>query len=364
VPQNDASAPATPGRSGLSIPSLNGIRAVAVGIVILSHSGFGNVVPGGLGVTIFFLLSGFLITTLLRREFVRTGKIKLGDFYLRRALRILPPLYIAIALALVLFLLRPNHSPVPVLGTLSQALQVSNYFLIFNKGSDTILPGTGAFWSLAVEEHFYVIFPLLYVWMVSRLMDRGQAALQLSLCAAALVWRCVLIGSLHVDSLRTYYATDTRFDSILIGCVFAVIANPVFDDALFRRLVVHLSWLVPLGLSVLAATLVYRNEEFRETWRYTIQGVALVPLFIGAIQYPESAPARVLNLPFVNFLGVLSYALYLFHGMFMELVQVTLNAGLLTNGVVTLVLTFTAAMGVHYFVEKPLARIRARHSHN
>jgi len=360
----DASAPATPPRSGLYIPSLNGIRAVAVGIVIISHSGLGDVIPGGLGVTIFFLLSGFLITTLLRREFVRTGKIKLGDFYLRRALRILPPLYIAVGLALVLFLLRPNHPPVPVLGTLSQALQVSNYFLIYNQGSQIILPGTGAFWSLAVEEHFYVIFPLLYVWMVSRFTDKGQTALQLSLCAAALAWRCVLIWHFKVDPLRTYYATDTRFDSILVGCVFAVIANPVFDDRLFRRLVAHLRWLVPVSLSVLAATLVYRNEGFRETWRYTIQGVALVPLFIGAIHYPESVPARVLNLPFVSFLGVLSYALYLFHGIFLELVQATLHVGLFPRGVIAIALTFGAAMGVHYFVEKPLVRIRARHSHS
>ncbi|MEO7360828.1 MAG: acyltransferase [Gemmatimonadaceae bacterium] len=360
---NDASGPATPPRGGLYIPSLNGIRAIAVGIVIVSHSGLGDRVPGGLGVTIFFLLSGFLITTLLRREFARTGKIKLRDFYLRRALRILPPLYIAVALALGLFLLRPNHPPIPVPGTLSQALQVSNYFLIYNTGSQIILPGTGAFWSLAVEEHFYVIFPLLYVWMVARFRDRGQAVLQLSLCAAALVWRCVLIWHFKVDSLRTYYATDTRFDSILIGCVFAVIANPVFDDPFFRRLVAHMRWLIPISLSVLVATLMYRNDGFRETWRYSLQGLALVPLFIAAIHYPKSAPARFLNLQFVSFLGVLSYALYLFHGIFLDFVHETINVGPLSGGVIAIALTFGAAVGVHYFVEKPLARIRARHSH-
>ncbi len=344
----------------LYIPSLDGIRAISFLLVFFAHAGLGDrLVPGGFGVTVFFLLSGFLITTLLRLEFGRYQRISLGSFYLRRVLRILPPLYAALALAIVLFLIPSGHPAFPVAGTVAQALQVSNYFQIYVNPPIT-LPGTGVLWSLAVEEHFYLLFPLLYVWMCPRLSGYQQTAVLLTLCAAALAWRCILEFHFHADFFRTYYGTDTRFDSILFGCVFAIIASPVLRDPLHGWLLRQMRWLLPLSVVVLLATFLVRNPSFRDTLRYTLQGFVLIPLFIAAIHYQDSAPVRFLNLPFVRFLGVLSYTLYLCHSIIMENLASAWPTNPLLTGAISLVCAFCFATLVHYGIERPCTKIRKR----
>lgn len=364
VDQHESIAPP----NSLYIPSLDGIRAVSFFLVFFSHAGLGaTIIPGGFGVTIFFLLSGFLITTLLRMEFSRYQHISLRDFYLRRVLRILPPLYVSMALAIVLFLIAPptngpyanmaQPAEIPFAGTLSQALQVSNYYLIY-ASSVLIIPGTGVFWSLAIEEHFYLLFPLLYVWMCPRFSVRQQTIILLGLCAAALAWRYLLHFHFGADTNRTYYGTDTRFDAIMLGCVFAIVANPVLHDPLHERFVRWMHWLLPLSVVVLLGTFLVRSESFRDTLRYTLQGLALVPLFIAAIHYQNSWPVRFLNLPFMRFLGVLSYTLYLCHSIIMDFVERTWAANAVLTGAVSLVGALCFATLVHYWIERPCTRIR------
>jgi peptidoglycan/LPS O-acetylase OafA/YrhL len=346
--------------NSLYIPSLDGIRAISVLLVFFSHAGLGSIIiPGGFGVTIFFLLSGFLITTLLRMEFSRYGRINLRDFYLRRVLRILPPLYVCMALAIVLFWIETNHLAIPLAGTIAQALQVSNYYLIF-ASPGVILPGTGVFWSLAIEEHFYLLFPILYVWMCGKLSVPRQTIVLLMLCVAALAWRCILHFHFGVAPLRTYYGTDTRFDAILLGCVFAIAANPVLHDPLHEWFLRQMKWLLPLATIVLLATFLVRGDGFRETLRYTVQGLALVPLFIAAIHYQNSWPVQILNLPFMRFLGVLSYTLYLCHGIIMEFVERIWAPNAVLAGAVSLAGAIGFSALIHYWIERPCTKIRKR----
>jgi len=349
---------ATPG--SLYIPSLDGIRAISFLLVFFAHAGLGEIlIPGGFGVTIFFLLSGFLITTLLRLEFDRYRRISLGGFYLRRVLRILPPLYVTLLLAVVLFRIGREHPAIPFAGTLSQVLQVSNYYLIY-AAHGLIMPGTGVFWSLAVEEHFYLLFPLLYVWMCPRYSAYQQAFILLILCAAALAWRCVLHYHFHVEFIHTFSATDTRFDSILLGCVFAIIANPVVNDPLHSWIVRQMKWVFPLCIVVLLGTFLDRDGGFRETLRYTLQGLALIPLFIAAIHYQKSLPVRFLNLPLVRFVGVLSYSLYLCHYIFMENIDRVWTGSTVLAQAASLACALCFAAVVHYWIERPCTRIRKR----
>jgi peptidoglycan/LPS O-acetylase OafA/YrhL len=343
----------------LYIPSLDGIRAVSFFLVFFSHSGLGGIVPGGFGVSVFFLLSGFLITTLLRSEFTRYRRISLGNFYLRRVWRILPPLYVALALAMVLSYVGKDHPGIPLAGTLAQALQVSNYYEIYADPALT-MPGSSVLWSLAVEEHFYLVFPLLYGWMCRRFTVYRQALLLLALCAAALVWRCILHFHFHASFVRTYYATDTRFDAILFGCVFAIVANPVFHDPLHDWFLRRMKWLLPLGVVALLGTFLERDDSFRETARYTVQGLALLPLFIAAIHYQKTWPVRFLNLPLVRFLGVLSYSLYLCHFMIMATVSRVWMTGFFLTDVVSLPAALGFATLVHYWIERPATKIRKR----
>jgi len=344
----------------LYIPSLDGIRAISFFLVFFSHAHLGAVIPGGFGVSIFFLLSGYLITTLLRTEFDRYGRISLKSFYLRRVLRILPPLYVTLALAIVLCSVERGPASIPVPGTITQALQVSNYFEIYASEAYTI-PGTGVLWSLAVEEHFYLIFPLLYVWMRPRFSARRQTVILLSLCAAALAWRCcIMFFDFQNGFAHTFFGTDTRFDSILFGCIFAIVANPVLDDPLQRWLIRQMGWLLPLSFAVLLATFLIRDDTFRATLRYTLQGLALIPLFVAAIHYQHSWPVRFLNLPVMRFLGVLSYALYLCHFILLESIQSFWGIQGIAAGAVSLAAALGFATLVHYLIERPCTKIRKR----
>jgi peptidoglycan/LPS O-acetylase OafA/YrhL len=350
---------ASPG--SLYIPSLDGIRAISFFLVFFAHAGDGRLIPGGFGVSIFFLLSGFLITTLLRSEFSRYQRISLGSFYLRRVLRILPPLYVALALAVVLCLI--GQRAIPFAGSLAQALQVSNYYEIYARPALT-MPGTGVLWSLAVEEHFYLVFPLLYLWMCPKFSVRRQTMILVTLCAAALAWRCILHFYFHSSFLHTYYGTDARFDSILFGCLFAIVANPIFSDPLHAWLLRQMRWLLPLCIAVVLGTFLVRDDSFRETLRYTIQGLALIPLFIAAIHYQKSWPVRFLNLPIMRFLGVLSYSLYLCHYIIMESIRKAWTAEPFVTATVSLACALCFATVVHYWIERPCTRIRKRLSNS
>ena len=149
------------------IPSLDGIRAIAVLVVFVGH-GFTvqESFPGHVGVTIFFFLSGYLITTLMRREISRTGTVSLGKFYLRRALRILPPAYLAVAASMAVVVLGIVDATVRPFGVLSELFMFTNYY-ISSGGRDYLPPATSQMWSLAVEEHYYLVFPAMVLAMLS-----------------------------------------------------------------------------------------------------------------------------------------------------------------------------------------------------
>lgn len=352
-------------KKGFHIPSLDGIRTISIAIVALAHAGF-RFIPGGFGVTVFFFLSGFLITTLLRLEWDKTGAVSLRDFYVRRFFRILPPFYVVLLATLALVALgvvgggaRPGHIAALV-------LHFGNYWPAYH-GFDGQPDGTSVYWSLAVEEHFYLLFPMLFIAMRrARLGARGQAYVVWALCALILAWRCVLVFGMHVPVERTYLATDTRADSILFGCALALGANPVLDaPALSDRALRFVA--VPAALVVLVASLVPRSDAFRETLRYSLQGLALTPLFIAAIRFDSSLVGRVLNQRHIAFFGVLSYVYYLTHLVVQETLDRRLPldalpqvAGKGARLVVGFAISFALSWLLHRGVEKPMNRLRRR----
>lgn len=341
------------------VPSLDGIRAVSFLLVFVAHAGLDHVVPGGFGVTVFFFLSGYLITTLLRMEQDARGRISLPQFYLRRALRILPPFYLVLGLAALAAWtgLIPRGVEGPALW--AQALHVANYWII-DHGYVGQPFGTAVYWSLAVEEHFYIAFPCLFLIVSGFVRERRrQAAVLWALCAVVLAWRLVLVYGLHSPPDRTYVASDTRVDSILFGCALALAGNPVLDGP---SRVSEAGWkyvLLPAGVGVLLLTFVYRDPAFRETFRYTLQGIALSPVFVVAVRYPRWGLFRLFNLRVMSFLGVLSYPLYLVHHVLLGAL-LELPFGPVGRALAALALSIAAAWVIHELVEKPSARLRRR----
>jgi peptidoglycan/LPS O-acetylase OafA/YrhL len=303
------------------IPSLDGIRAIAVLLVVLAHSGLEGLIPGGLGVTIFFFLSGYLISTLMLAEYERTGGINIFNFYVRRMLRLMPPLFVSLAIAYGLTGAGLLSGSITSAGLASQLFYFANYYGLFFDPGNTIPDGTGILWSLAVEEHFYIFYPLVMTLLLgSALRPRTIGILLGIACLVILGWRIHLVHSPNFLSDRTYYASDTRIDSIIYGCLLAVVINPV--RPLHRSSTMPLAqWtVVAVAAAVLLLTLFYRDPTFRETTRYSIQGLALIPLFYFAVRFPDNQLFRHLNSPWAIRLGTYSYSIYLIHYVLIGLI--------------------------------------------
>ena len=280
----------------------------------------------------------------MRLEYQASGDVNLRHFYMRRVLRIWPAFYIVLLVAAV-------ATEVDLKPFLAQLLHVTNYWSIYH-GVQGMPPGTGVYWSLAVEEHFYLGFPFLYLGMQKlKLSLRQQAMVIYALCLLVLIWRIYLVTVVHVSTDRTYMGTDCRIDSILFGCALAIYRNPVIDSAR-----VKFSNVVLAGLALLAC-LIIRGDVFRETLRYSIQGIGLTAVFVAAIQY---APHILNNAP-LRFIGLLSYSLYLLHFV----VIIAIERGLpmiphVVQMIMALMLSIVLSWVMYEVVEKPAGRLRRR----
>jgi peptidoglycan/LPS O-acetylase OafA/YrhL len=339
------------------IRGLDGIRALAFIVVLCGHCGF-SWIPNGFGVTVFFFLSGYLITALLRLEWIQTGSISVSRFYIRRAFRILPPFYFALILGIISALAGLTASEVHWKAVVIVQFFLTNYvdFLV----GLTVPAGLTVLWSLAVEEHFYLIFPCVYRSLLRMGMCRTRQVIFLGcVCLLVLAWRVALIAAFHASWYRVYTGTDTRLDSILFGSIMAIAINPVIDNlnGMSRRLC---TLAAIIGVVVLLASIAIRGEMFRQTIRYTIQGLALFPIFIFVIRYADSTITKFLELRFFVQIGELSYSLYVVHYTVLAAVKVWVKTGPFMTLFLTFTLSYILALIMRRYVEVPSHKMRNR----
>ena len=260
------------------IPGLDGLRAIAVLIVMVAHLGFEHVVPGGFGVTVFFFISGFLITRLLLAESEKSG-IGLKNFYLRRFVRLYP------ALLFMLFGTVAIYGLSGIGGATATELTAgvfyfTNIFQVFVRATTDGLPFMPwtHLWSLAVEEHFYLIFPA-FMLLCNKNWKRAAIILAL-LIAIVPLWRTfIMFGTDLPYADYNYMMTDARFDSLAWGCLLSVLLHLKGNLKAFKPLL----GLIPAvfaGLAIIASFLI-RDETFRYTLRFTLQGAALFVLVLN-----------------------------------------------------------------------------------
>ena len=350
------------GKAPFAIPSLDGLRAVSFLLVFLGHAGVPFIpfaIPAGFGVTVFFFLSGYLITTLLRLETEEHGRVNFKLFYLRRLLRIWPPFYLVLLGASLLVVTGAVTDHLKAPSVLAQVLHYCNYWLVYH-GADGMAPGTVVYWSLAVEEHFYLVFPAMFTVLVrARFSPRKQRAVFFAICLLTLAWRCLLIwtGSSYD---RTYLATDTRFDSMLFGCSLAVCDNPALDLPKKERPEFRDLLFFGAGIAALLTSFLIRAELFRETLRYTVQGFALIPVFVSAIRFPRWGIFRFLNLRPVRYVGTISYSLYLVHQVIMRATDEWLKWSPGPMAALNLAIALAVSSAMWQFIEKPFGVLRKR----
>jgi peptidoglycan/LPS O-acetylase OafA/YrhL len=346
-------------RTGMeTIPALNGIRALAVSLVFLAHSGLDHILPGGLGVTVFFVLSGYLITTLMRMEQQRSGGIHFRSFYLRRVVRLMPPLFVIALAALIVSQMGLIEGRFTPLGLLSVLFYFGNYHVIAQDFAG-VPHGMGIVWSLAVEEHFYLFYPPLAAVLLKINRRNITATVLAALVVAVIAWRFWLYEQ-GVGENYLGMATDTRIDAIMIGCLLAVLRNPWIDPVPRQRAGVEFA-IAASCFAVLIATLLYRDEQFRLTLRYTVQSLAIAPLLWLAVARADSVWTRWLNARPMVYLGTVSYSLYLSHHMILLGLQYHWpHADWAVTTSIGAALTLIVCEAMRRYVEDPCAALRKR----
>jgi peptidoglycan/LPS O-acetylase OafA/YrhL len=334
----------------LRIPSLDGLRAISIGLVLLGH-----LVPtlhlpwppgvlaafdiSGLGVRVFFVISGFLITQLLLDERARTGGISLMRFYFRRTMRIFPPYY---AYLLVIVALR-------FFGAVDTAPAHIVHAATYTTNYATSSWNVGHAWSLSVEEQFYLIWPALMILLGPKRWMWGAAT--------------VLIASplLRVLVPSNFHRLDLVADSLAVGCVLAGIRGQLLaNETLTRRL--RPGWLFIGALAtVTLLDLVSTRPSVVPTWMFKLvfvsaQNVLIAFIVHWSIQHHESAIGRVLNSAPLTFIGVTSYSIYIWQQPFLNhLIQTPF-----TTFPLSLAAGFACAVASYYWIEKPSLALRKK----
>jgi len=293
---------------------------------------------GNLGVRVFFVISGYLITSLLLAEYARSGTISLRRFYLRRAFRIMPAFYCflgVMALAGAVGLV-----PLTRVALLRAATYTANYF-----GTGWTLGHT---WSLAVEEQFYILWPSLIVLLGLR---RSFTCAALMLLLSPLFRAIAVLSGQWPDNPR--YSFECVADALATGCLLAYARPWLWDRARYRRLLerraMELWPLVILAIAVASA----RWELFGEIAGISLLNIAIAVWIDWCLRFPNSHVGRILNARPMAFIGVLSYSIYLWQQPF-------LRPGHTLKFPLSILCIGVMALASYHFIERPMLRLRAR----
>ena len=354
------------------LPSIDSLRALAVLAVIIYHVDV-NYLPGGfLGVDLFFVLSGYLISSLIIKEYKKTGSVNLYNFYIRRARRLLPAVYFMITVGLVVMvlfnevLLRKSH-----LDAIFGYIYSSNWWYIFHKLDYFDSFGAQSpfkhLWSLAIEEQFYMIFPLLFL-LVNRKkkskdgtykLNKNFLYVVLGLIIVSLIAHIILFDINNIS--RIYFGTDTRAFSLLVGVVGAIL-YPI--ERLHAKVTLQQNMIYSVvslvSIATLITVMIYTSEY--NTWLY--RGGFLLVAVLGLIVIISSGKqhtlmSRLLSFKPVVFIGKISYSLYLWHFLVLVLTTPVSEIGNpnIYFVILRVILTFVVAIVSYVFVETPIRKL-------
>jgi len=348
APSSPLAAPAVDRASARS-PALDGLRAVAIAAVVLFHVKHG-IAPGGfVGVDLFFVISGFVITRSLASELRRTGAVSIGDFYLRRARRLLPALLVFMAGTAALSLATRRAPSSEATAALAAATSSLNWFLAAGWYETLRTSWFVHVWSLSVEEQFYLVWPLAFVLLARR----NRLSITLAALAAAIALSAVWAFFLTAQGApwsRTYFGFDARAQGLLAGCLLAA-AGTAAVPAVVRKL-----WPVA-ALAFLAMTLTVDNHRpFLGFGGFALAALASAWLIAAAADDAGGKLARLLSTRPLVWIGLRSYSLFLWH---YPIAQALYAHGLRYWPSLTVILSVVAADLSYRLVERPFLKRRS-----
>jgi len=352
------------------LPGLDGIRALAVLGVLLYHADLVWMQGGFLGVDVFFVLSGFLITSLILEEFDRSGRIDFKRFYLGRARRLLPALILMLAVVgTAVAIWYPDAARQLIGDTVASAFYVNNWWYVLADQSYFEFTGRPPLlkhlWSLAVEEQFYLVWPLVAFLVMRRMGRRGVLAVALALALLSTIWMTVLSVNSGfpelADPSRAYFGTDAHAMGLLIGAGFACAWRPGrLPETIRRGAVITLTTTGILALLTIVGFFVWVGEF--TPWLYQRGGFAILALVVTVLIATATHPAvplgRWLGRQPMRYIGQRSYGLYLWHWPIFMVTRPNLDVPFDGIGLFLLrmVLTFGIAELSYRFVEIPIRR--------
>jgi peptidoglycan/LPS O-acetylase OafA/YrhL len=337
--------------TGTYFPTLDGWRAIAIVGVLLAHGMSATWAKRGtIGVKIFFGISGFLICSRLIEEARRSGRISLAGFYIRRTFRILPP-YLAYLAALAVL---------SALGVIAVArwefvtclLFVRNYVPHVVSTAHS-LDGwyTGHFWSLAVEEHFYLILPSLLILLGMRRARWSVAVIAIAFAAWRMIeWRLQLYQRVF-PAPAFYLRTDMNLDGLFWGCwVALLLSDPIWRERFVR-------WLSPAISGVLLAVFIV-SVALSPPFHIPFESFVIPLLLVGTVLHPQTLVGRLLESPPMRWIGRLSYSIYLWQQLFMLDPEARGHSGIAVIQSLpwNLACTLACAVVSFYVIERPLIR--------
>jgi peptidoglycan/LPS O-acetylase OafA/YrhL len=311
------------------IPSLDGLRALSIFLVLALHSLqrlevtspisflWVGIFNGATGVFIFFVISGYLITSLLLREHEKRGSISLRGFYFRRAMRILPPLYVYVGVLLLLGW--AGRLPIFKLDIISALFFFHDYAL-------SLMWPLEHFWSLSIEEQFYLIWPLLLLYCLRRPGPEGRSKASKIAIAIILLGPVIRVVSFTIARntvLHNSYSFHAHADSLMFGCLLALVqGTPLFERV--YRFVTKIWWIPPAV--ILVSDII--SARYQNYWDFpigmTICGAAIAFFLLWCVRNPASPVGRFLNSRPIAHIGVLSYSIYIWQTLFLNRGNVSL----------------------------------------
>lgn len=358
------------------ISGLDGLRAISVLAVILYHLHFPWINGGYLGVTVFFVLSGYLITDLLINEYQKTGTIDFKSFWVRRLRRLIPALFVMLILITVWITLFQRDYLAGLRGEIGAAfVYISNWYYVWQEHSyfTQFAPPSPLqhMWSLAVEEQFYIIWPIVMLLALKFAKSTGKLAFLVMLLSVVSAELMAFMFTPGTDPSRVYYGTDTRAFSLLIGAALAIIWPS-------RRLKPNVTLEMKRALNITGGVAFFIMMLFiifmREDGTFLYYGgmylaSAVVAVLIAVIVHPASIVGDILSWKPLLWVGVRSYGIYIWHFPILVLLGLGVDTGDLSIWRILLALALTLVLSAlsWKFVEDPIRKgewkIWAKHMH-
>jgi peptidoglycan/LPS O-acetylase OafA/YrhL len=344
------------------VPALDGLRGVAISAVMIYHAKASFLQGGFLGVDIFFVLSGFLITSILVREFNNQQRIDLRNFYFRRVLRLAPALvfFLAIFASISMLILDRDKAQYNLIDTFIALFYFTNWAWAFNihVRPPHFLAHT---WSLSIEEQFYILWPMLLIALLRFTRSRKHVVFVITLLGFSSWLMRIYLAVSGSSVSRLYNGLDTRADDLLVGCLLGVILSSNLINAYYWHLLEKvLKFLAPLCAISLVSFCIftpsYQNMHMYY-WGFFVVAMITAIIILDIFVSSKSVIKQILSIKPLVWIGSISYGLYLWHYPIDTAMRLWGFRGIEIL-IVGSCFTFLVASTSYYFLERPFLKLK------